>query len=418
MSERLQSIFEVYAIGAGPSSTHSMGPERAARLFAASLAAKPARIRVTLYGSLAATGRGHWTDRTLIRALDPLRVEVVFDTRTGHLPHPNTLKFEAYDTSGKLVRDWTVCSIGGGNLREANGRPVAPSDAVSYPVANIAEAMDYCRAHDLTFWQLVEQTEHDLWPRLETIWNAMGDTIKRGLESKQIILPGTLELARRAGTTRRRALGLKGTPRDLGLVASFALAVAEENAAGMQVVTAPSCGAAGVLPAVLYFFKTVRRIPRRRILEALATAGLFGSSIRANATVSGAEAGCQAEIGSACSMSAAAAAQLNGATLHQIEYAAEMAMEHNLGLTCDPIEGYVQIPCIERNMNAALRAIECATFTLLTDGRHLVSFDDVIEVMNRTGRDLQAAYRETATGGLAQLWRRDIENRLRKTPAP
>ena len=418
MSEQLQSIFDVYAIGAGPSSTHSMGPERAARLFVSSLAAKPARIRVTLYGSLAATGRGHWTDRTLIRALDPLRVEVVFDTRTGNLPHPNTLKFEACDAAGKLLQDWTVCSIGGGNLREANGRPVAPAEAVSYPVANIAEAMDYCRAHDLAFWQLVEQTEPGLWPRLETIWQAMVDTLRRGLESKQIILPGTLELARRAGTTRRRALGLKGTPRDLGLVASFALAVAEENAAGMQVVTAPSCGAAGVLPAVLYFFKTVRRVPLRRILEALATAGLFGSSIRANATVSGAEAGCQAEIGSACSMAAAAAAQLNGATLHQIEYAAEMAMEHNLGLTCDPIEGYVQIPCIERNMNAALRAIECATFTLLTDGRHLVSFDDVIEVMNRTGRDLQAAYRETATGGLAQLWRRDIESRLRKSPAP
>jgi len=190
--------------------------------------------------------------------------------------------------------------------------------------------------------------------------------------------------------------------------------VAEENAAGMQVVTAPSCGAAGVLPAVLYYFKARRRVPQRRILEALATAGLFGASIRANATVSGAEAGCQAEIGSACSMAAAAAAQLLGATLRQIEYAAEMAMEHNLGLTCDPIEGYVQIPCIERNMNAALRAIECATFTQLTDGRHLVSFDDVIEVMNRTGRDLQAAYRETSTGGLAQLWRRDIETRLRK----
>ena len=182
----------------------------------------------------------------------------------------------------------------------------------------------------------------------------------------------------------------------------------------MQVVTAPSCGAAGVLPAVLYYFKTAKHVSRRQILEALATAGLFGASIRANATVSGAEAGCQAEIGSACSMAAAAAAQLSGATLNQIEYAAEMAMEHNLGLTCDPIEGYVQIPCIERNMNAALRALECATFARMTDGRHLVSFDDVIEVMNATGRDLQAAYRETAAGGLARLWRRDIESRLGK----
>ena len=418
MSAHLKSIFEVYAVGSGPSSTHSIGPQRAARLFVESLPEPPARVRATLYGSLAATGRGHWTDRTLVRTLDPVRTEVVFDPNATDLPHPNTMKFEALDAEGHLRKEWIVCSIGGGNLREAGGKPVGPAEPAEYPAANLSEAMDYCRAHQLAFWQLVERTERDLWPRLGAIWQAMRDTVKRGLNSKQIILPGTLELARRAGTTWRRAQDLKGTPRDIGLLASFALAVAEENAAGMQVVTAPSCGAAGVLPAVLYFFRTVRRLPERRILEALATAGLFGSSIRANATVSGAEAGCQAEIGSACSMAAAAAAQLSGASLHQIEYAAEMAMEHNLGLTCDPIEGYVQIPCIERNMNAALRAIECAAFTLLTDGRHLVSFDDVIEVMNRTGRDLQAAYRETATGGLARLWRRDIENRLRKPGNP
>lgn len=418
MSQNLQSIFEVYVAGVGPSSSHSMGPERAARLFAAGLKETPARIRVTLQGSLAATGRGHWTDRTLVRTLNPVPVDVVFDSQTTGLPHPNTMIFAAFNAQGDLLQEWTVCSVGGGSLREADGRPVARAEPAEYPVGNIADAMDYCHANNLEFWQLVEQSERDVWPRLENIWRAMTDTVKRGLASKQIILPGTLELARRAGTTHGRALGLKGTSRELGLVAAYALAVAEENAAGMQVVTAPSCGAAGVLPAVLYYFKARRRVPQRRILEALATAGLFGASIRANATVSGAEAGCQAEIGSACSMAAAAAAQLLGATLRQIEYAAEMAMEHNLGLTCDPIEGYVQIPCIERNMNAALRAIECATFTQLTDGRHLVSFDDVIEVMNRTGRDLQAAYRETSTGGLAQLWRRDIETRLRKPARP
>ena len=418
MNARLQSIFEVYAIGAGPSSTHGLGPQRAARRFVQSLPAKPARIRATLFGSLAATGRGHWTDRTLVRTLEPIRTDVVFDAQAADLPHPNTMKFEAFDAAGKTLGEWTVCSVGGGNLRETDGTPVALVPPAEYPVANVSEAMDYCRVNDLPFWQLAENVERDLWPRLGDVWDAMDETVRRGLGSKQIILPGTLELARRAGTTWHRARGLKGIPRELGLVASFALAVAEENAAGMQVVTAPSCGAAGVLPAVLYFFKTIRRTPRRKILEALATAGLFGSSIRANATVSGAEAGCQAEIGSACSMAAAAAAQLGGASLNQIEYAAEMAMEHNLGLTCDPIEGYVQIPCIERNMNAALRAIECAVFTRLTDGRHLVSFDDVVEVMNRTGRDLQAAYRETATGGLARLWRRDIENRLRKPAAP
>jgi L-serine dehydratase len=346
--------------------------------------------------------------------LDPIHVDVVFDSQTAPLPHPNTLKFEAFDSAGQLLREWTVCSIGGGNLEDAEGRPIdsvaLPTD---YPVSNIAEAMNYCRANDMAFWQLVEQVETDLWPRVEAIWDVMSETVKRGLTSTQIILPGTLELPRRAGVIWHRTKELKGTAKELGLVSAYAMAVAEENAAGLQVVTAPSCGAAGVLPAVLYFFKQIRRMPTRKILEALATAGLFGASIRANATVSGAEAGCQAEIGSACSMAAAAAAQLNGATLNQIEYAAEMAMEHNLGLTCDPVEGYVQIPCIERNMNAALRAIECAAFTLLTDGRHLISFDDVIEVMNSTGRDLQAAYRETSEGGLASLWRRDIESRLK-----
>ena len=235
----MQSIFEVYAIGAGPSSTHSMGPQLAARIFLQSLAAAPARVRVTLFGSLAATGRGHWTDRTLVRTFGPIHVDIVFDTKTADLPHPNTMKFEAFDSAGQPMKDWTVCSIGGGNLRDANGKPVATGDPAEYPFTNIAEAMDTCHANDLAFWQLVERTEQDLWPRLEAIWNAMCDTIKRGLNSKQIILPGTLELARRAGTTWHRAHDLKGMPRDLGLVASFALAVAEENAAGMQVVTTP-----------------------------------------------------------------------------------------------------------------------------------------------------------------------------------
>lgn len=413
MSGSLQSIFEVYKIGAGPSSTHSIGPERAARYFVKMLSVTPAKIRVTLYGSLAATGKGHWTDRTLIRTLGPIPTEVVFDKKETSLPHPNTLKFEALDAAGAVEKCWIVCSIGGGNLQDANGM-VDPPPKVNYPVGNIAEVLDYCRVNQLEIWQLAEEFEPDLWPRLQDIWQSMCDTIQNGLNSKQIILPGTLDLARRAQTTWYRARQAKGMQRELGLISAFALATAEENGAGMQVVTAPSCGSAGVLPAVLYYYKTARRTPVKTILEALATAGIFGSSIRANATVSGAEAGCQAEVGSACSMAAAAAAQISGAALNQIEYAAEIAMEHNLGLTCDPIEGYVHIPCIERNMHAALRALECAAFSLLTDGRHLVSFDDVIEVMCQTGKDMQAAYRETAQGGLAQIWRRDIEKRLKK----
>lgn len=419
MKQPLQSIFNVYIVGAGPSSTHSIGPQRAARLFLRSLPAAPARVRITLYGSLAATGRGHWTDRTLVRTLDPVRAEVVFDPHRTDLPHPNTLKFEAFDAAGLLYKEWTVCSIGGGNLQEANGTPVEPATLpATYPLGNIREAMTYCRANDMPFWGIVEQVETDLWPRLEAIWDTMVETLQRGLASTQIILPGTLELPRRANIIHHRAADLQGATHEMGLLAAYALATAEENAAGGQVVTAPSCGAAGILPAVLYFFKTHHGRTTRQILEALATAGLFGASIRANATVSGAEAGCQAEVGSACSMAAAAAAQLSGASLSQIEYAAEMAMEHNLGLTCDPIEGYVQIPCIERNMNAALRALECAAFTLMTDGHHLIGFDEVIEVMNNTGHDLQAAYRETAAGGLASLWRRNIQQRLDANPPP
>ena len=415
----LSSIFEVFSVGPGPSSTHSIGPQRAAKLFLSRLPSAPARVRVTLYGSLAATGRGHWTDKTLVRALSPVPAEVVLDldTPASTLPHPNTLRFEAFDSSGTPLppSPWTVCSIGGGNLADSSlaplPNPTAPAP-LSYPVSNITEAMNWCLADDLAFWQLPERFESDIWPRLDAIWTAMLATIQAGLQSPQIVLPGTLQLPRRAPIMHYRAHTLKGTKRTLALFASYALAVAEENAAGGTIVTAPSCGAAGILPAVLYFYQHEHQEPRQRILQALATAGLFGASIRANATVSGAEAGCQAEVGSACSMAAAAAAQLEGATLSQIEYAAEMAMEHNLGLTCDPIEGYVQIPCIERNMNAALRAVECATMALISDGRHLVPFDAAVEVMASTGRDLQSAYRETATGGLARLWRRDLQSRL------
>lgn len=411
----LQSIFDVFTAGAGPSSSHSIGPQRAARIFLGRQATPPATIRVTLYGSLSATGRGHWTDRILVDALAPIRTEVVFDRSDLPLKHPNTLLFEALDAAGVVQDAWKVYSIGGGSLQDDDGPVEANPFPVSYPISNISEALRYCRAEGISFWQIPARFEVNIWPRLDAIWDGMRATIKRGLESRQIILPGTLELARRANLTWNRAKALKaGSQRDMGLIAAFALATAEENAAGGSIVTAPSCGAAGVLPAVLYFFQSERRKPRQAILEALATAGLFGSSIRANATVSGAEAGCQAEIGSACSMAAAAAAQLLGATNSQMEYAAEMGMEHNLGLTCDPVEGYVQIPCIERNMNAALRALECASFVLLTDGYHRVSFDDVIAVMAATGRDLQEAYRETAAGGLASYWRSHLEAGLPK----
>lgn len=409
----VDSIFETFKVGAGPSSSHSIGPQRAAQLFLAQLNTPPARVRVTLRGSLAATGRGHLTDQTIARALGDIPHEIVWDSVTPTPRHPNTLVFEALDPAGATTRSWTAYSIGGGSLTDDTG-PVGEQTPVCYPARTLTEVMTHCEEAGLTFWQFVEQQEQDVWTRLARIWTVMRESVERGLRNTHVLLPGTLRLARRAHTTWLRAQSLQSPQRDLALVSSFALAVAEENACAGTIVTAPSCGPAGVVPGLLYYFETVKGAARDEILRALATAGLFGSVIRANASVSGAEVGCQGEIGSACSMAAAAGSQLLGGTLRQIEYAAEMGMEHHLGLTCDPVEGYVQIPCIERNMTACLRAIECASFSLLTDGRHLVSFDDVIEVMYRTGIDLQARYRETAAGGLAELWRR----RAKRPPLP
>jgi len=404
-NRRLRSIFEIFNVGRGPSSTHSMGPFRAARIFLDRCPEHPARVRVTLLGSLAATCEGHMTDQSIAAALEGIDYELIRDTRDQPLPHPNTMRFEAFDQEGRSIAEWEVYSVGAGNLEDSSGT-VGGGPDVSYPFSTIREAMDYCEEHGLLFWQVVERTETDLWPRLERIWERMRASVEQGLASDQVVLPGSLKLRRRAKGCLAHARMLESPQRDVALISAYALAVAEENANGAVVVTAPSCGSSGVVPGVLYYFEENKNVPRREILQALATAGLFGTVIRAHASISGAEVGCQGEIGSACSMAAAAASQLLGGTLFQIEYAAEIAMEHHLGLTCDPVEGYVQIPCIERNMTAALRAFECATFSLLTDGRHLISFDDVIAVMDETGHDLQQAYRETGRGGLALLWQR------------
>jgi len=405
MTPAVESIFETFKVGAGPSSSHSIGPQRAARIFLSRQKTKPSLIKVTLQGSLAETGKGHLTDRTIITTLYPVSCEINWDTATANLTHPNTMIWQALDKDHRVIDEWKVFSIGGGSLRDESGT-VSAEPIKTYPIKSMAEAIVWCTEHTSTFWKLVELHEPDLWPRLDHIWSTMRDSVERGLKNTQILLPGSLKLQRRARTTWLRAQNLQSPQRDLALLSAFALAVAEENADAGTIVTAPSCGPAGVVPGLLYYFETIKQIPRDEILRALATAGLFGSIIRANASVSGAEVGCQGEIGSACSMAAAAGSQLQGGNLHQIEYAAEIGMEHHLGLTCDPVEGYVQIPCIERNMTACLRAFECASFSMLTDGHHLVSFDEVVEVMYRTGLDLQSAYRETARGGLAALWRK------------
>lgn len=405
MTPHVESIFETFKTGAGPSSSHSIGPQRAARTFLARQKQPPALIKVTLQGSLAETGLGHLTDRTILTEVYPTACEIIWDTATTGLPHPNTMIWRAFDTGGQLLDTWRVYSIGGGSLRDDDGA-VNAAPVVMYPVKNIAEALTWCQENGCAFWKFVEAHEEDLWPRLDAIWKTMRESVERGLKCTDTKLPGTLKLSRRARTTWLRAQALQSPQRDLAFLSAFSLAVAEENASAGTIVTAPSCGPAGVVPGLLFYFETVKLVPREEILRGLATAGLFGSIIRANASVSGAEVGCQGEIGSACSMAAAAGSQLLGGNNHQIEYAAEIGMEHHLGLTCDPVEGYVQIPCIERNMTACLRAFECASFSLLTDGEHLVGFDDVVEVMYQTGIDLQSAYRETARGGLAAIWKK------------
>ena len=404
-SGKIHSIYQVYRSGLGPSSSHSIGPQRAARHFVSLMADKPAKIKIILYGSLASTGRGHFTDRVLKAELRDIPHEIVWDTERRDLPHPNTMEFQAFSSNGNLIRQWTVSSVGGGSLCDASGL-VSENTAVRYPCRDISEALSQCCEKNISFWELVRQVEPSLPDDLSEVWTIMKESLQRGLARDSSALPGPLGLRRRAGSIYRKALNMENPQRDLAFLSAFALAVAEENASGAQIVAAPTCGSAGVLPGLLYYFEAIKGASSEMILRALATAGLFGAAIKANASISGAEVGCQGEIGSACSMAAAAGAFLLGGTALQIEYAAEIAMEHHLGLTCDPVEGYVQIPCIERNMTACLRAFESASFALLTDGRHLVSFDDAVRVMAETGFDLQSAYKETARGGLALLWKK------------
>ena len=403
IQKQLGSLRLVYRIGFGPSSSHTMGPSRAAGLFRGRCR-NAARYRVTLCGSLASTGKGHLTDKAIAEALHPAPCDFVSDA-AARFRHPNAVRFEGLDETGAVLDSWLVFSIGGGALADEQGA-VADGPEVRYPVANIGECLSWCRENRKPFWSLVTECEPELPPYLGEVREVMADAVRRGLETDECVLPGGLAVPRKAESAHARAQSLTGVMRDLSLISSYALAVAEENAAGGRVVTAPTCGSAGVLAAILHYFAGTQAASERQVVRALATAGLFGASVRANGSVSGAEVGCQGEVGTACAMAAAAATQLLGGSPPQIEYAAEMAMEHHLGLTCDPIDGLVQIPCIERNAIAAMRALDCATYALLGDGQHIISFDEVVQVMVLTGHDLQSNYRETSAGGLAEIWKR------------
>ena len=396
----MQSIREIYKIGYGPSSSHTIGPVRASEIFKTKNP-EIENFKVTLYGSLAATGKGHQTDVAIEKVFSPKKVEIIWRPEEELPLHPNGLLFEAF-ADEKKMNDWTVYSIGGGDLRDDTG---ILNDEVVYKHKTLSDILNYCYENGKTFWEYVEDCEGpEIWDFLKDVWGIMKSTIIQGLDNEGV-LPGEIRLPRKASTYFMKAKNSKGAIQNQGMLFSYALAVSEENAAGGRIVTAPTCGSSGVLPAMLYYLEREEHITESKIYRALATAGLIANIVKRNASISGAEVGCQGEIGTACAMAAGIAAQIMGGSLRQIEYAAEMGFEHNLGLTCDPILGYVQIPCIERNAIAAGKALECAVYALFSDGGHKISFDEAVKTMAETGKDIQSAYRETGIGGLAKNWK-------------
>ena len=396
----MKSLKELYRIGIGPSSSHTMGPRNAAEQF---LAKHPEAksFEVTLYGSLAATGKGHMTDTAIIDTLEPhAPLNLIWEPEIFLPFHPNGMLFKSKDENGKVTDEWTVFSVGGGALAEEGINATASPDI--YEMNKMSQILGWCERTGRSYWEYVQQCEEsDIWDYLNEVWKTMRAAVERGLDHEGV-LPGPLNLRRKASTYYIKAKGFKDNLRSRGLVFSYALAVSEENASGGKIVTAPTCGSCGVVPAVLYHLQESRDFSQMRMLRALATAGLVGNIVKYNATISGAEGGCQAEVGVACSMAAAAASQLFGGSPAQIEYACEMGLEHHLGMTCDPVCGLVQIPCIERNAYAAARALDSNIYSAFTDGTHRVSFDKVVEVMKQTGHDLPSLYKETSTGGLAK----------------
>ncbi len=396
----MESIRQIYKIGHGPSSSHTMGPQKASGLFAKLIPAGTARIRTTLYGALAATGRGHLTDQAILSVLEPLfPTEIVWKPETVLPFHTNGMTFEALDAQDNVVASKTYFSIGGGDIVEEDQERTEGQSI--YPLTKIKDIQALCEKNGLSYWEYVNQCEGpEIWDYLHEVWTVMKEAVERGIEAEGV-LPGGLGVRRKAVSYYVHAEGYNKSLKSRGLVYAYALAVSEENASGGLIVTAPTCGSCGIVPAVLYHLHTSKGFSEQRILRALATAGLFGNVVKFNASVSGAEVGCQGEVGVACAMAAAAASQLFGGTPAQIEYSAEMGLEHHLGLTCDPVCGLVQIPCIERNAYAAARALDANLYAAFSDGRHSVDFDRIVEVMKQTGHDIPSLYKETALGGLA-----------------
>ena len=394
----MESITQIFKIGNGPSSSHTMGPKKAAEIFAEKHPDAES-FKVSLYGSLAFTGKGHMTDYIILKTL-PKPTEIIWKHDKSLPLHPNGMIFEAYDKNGERTDEWEVYSIGGGEIMDKGNKSEAEH---IYPHNSMTDILAHLEENGGTFWEYVLDVEGEgVLEYLKEVWDVMKDAIHRGLEADGT-LPGVLKLRRKAPSYHIKANMQNKFAEDDTFLFAYALAVSEENAAAGRVVTAPTCGSSGIIPAVLYLANKNYNISEQRILKALVVAGLFGTLIKENASISGAEVGCQGEVGSACSMGAAAMTQVLGGTIYQIELAASSGLEHHLGLTCDPIAGLVQIPCIERNAFGAQRALDAALYAIHSDGRHMVPFDNIVEVMEQTGHDLPSLYKETSKGGLAVM---------------
>ena len=398
----MESLRELYRIGRGPSSSHTMGPEKASELFKDTYP-EAVEYKAMLMGSLSKTGRGHRTDEVIRQVFAPKECEIQFDRQRETPYHPNTMRLYAYDDKHKRIGRWEVYSVGGGAI-EIKDHPVYKAPKI-YPHRTFSEISAYCEAKDMRLWQYVEEVEGpEIWTHLSRVWQVMQNAISEGL-SAEGELYGGLGVQRRARQLiKQRHIDENAETRENRLVCAYAFAVSEQNASGGVIVTAPTCGASGILPAVLKYVKDKRGFSEQEILHGLAAGGLIGNLVKTNASISGAECGCQAEVGTACAMAAAALGEIYELQMNQIEYAAEVALEHHLGLTCDPIHGLVQIPCIERNAVAAMRAINAVNLAnFLADSRK-ISFDLIVQTMYETGRDLSTIYRETGEGGLARLY--------------
>ena len=398
----MQSLKMLYRIGRGPSSSHSMGPARAAQVFKESHP-EVDFAEVRLYGSLAKTGKGHMTDKALIQSFAPIPTKVVFDAEySGPLKHPNTMDITGYH-NGKILCTSRVYSIGGAEIEFEGSEYQLPPDI--YSENSFEEIKNVCRKKNIKLWQYVEENEGpEIWEYLSQVWAVMCASIDRGLKAEGI-LAGGLEVSRKAGLLyNQRHIDETPETRESRIVCAYAYAVSEENADGGVVVTAPTCGSSGILPAALRYYQQKKGFTDTDILHGLAAAGIIGNLVKTNASISGAECGCQAEVGTACSMAAAGLAEMCGMSLDQIEYAAEISIEHMLGLTCDPVKGLVQIPCIERNAVAAMRAINALILANFLTNTRKISFDTIVETMYATGRDISCHYRETAEGGLAKYY--------------